>query len=360
MPVSANNGGTNMAALNYATEYLRELAQAYPYVLFYNALRSVENDRRYRWVDAKTIKIQNITTTGRVDADRDTIALAQRNYQNAWETKTLTHFRKWSTLVHPQDLEESRMATIGKITDAYNQFEKFPEMDAYLISKLYSDWGTSVAAEDYVGRTADGTKITVDNVIDIFDEFNLAMNNARVPLQGRLCYVPYEVHEMFKNTERWTRHIDVQNNSGRISRGLNILDGVEIIPVPQELMQSLYDFTVGWKKDAMAQDIQMFMVHPSAILTPEQYEAVRLDPPSAMSENKWNYYEESYDDAFILNKRADALQFNAKTPTFTAVTSPSGNPKEQGLCEQDATDTSKYFYTEDTSVDSSKTYYTRK
>lgn len=358
MPSPATNGGTNMAALNYATEYLRELAQAYPYVLYYNQLRSIENDRRYRWIDAKTIKIQNLTTTGRVDADRDTISLAQRNYQNAWETKTLSFFRKWSTIVHPEDMSETRIETIGKITDAYNQFQKFPEMDAYLISKLYSDWTTSIAAEDYQGRTADTTTITASNVISVFDQFKLNMDNERVPATGRLCYVPFEVMQLMENTDKWTRSINIQNNNGRISRGLNMLDGIEIIPVPQELMQTLYDFTTGYKKVAMAGDIQMLMVHPSAIITPEIYETVMLDAPSGLSENKYVYYEESYSDAFILNKRAGALQFNVKTPTFTEVSNPAGNPKAQGWAEEGET-AGTYVFTEDTTVDATKTYYTR-
>lgn len=354
----ANNGGTYMSALNYATEYLRELAQAYPYVLYFNQLRSVENDRRFQWVDAKTIKIQHVDTTGRVDADRDTIALAQRNYENSWETKTLEHFRKWSTLVHPMDIQESRIQTIGNITDSYNQFQKFPEMDAYLISRLYYRYTTAIQAEDFDGGVADTTAVTASNVIDIFDAMQLNMNNARVPLTGRILYVTYEVMQMMENTSRWERHINIQQNSGRISRGLVNLDGVEIIPVPQELMQTLYDFTVGWKNVAMAGNIKMFMVHPSAIITPERYEAVRLDPPSAMSENKWNYYEESYDDAFILNRRAGALQFNVTQPTFTAIVNPTGNPAKQGYCEQIGT-SDEYKYSTDTTVDGTKTYYKR-
>lgn len=90
-----------MATLNYAVQYATELAQAYPYVLNFGALYSTENNGRYRWgEDGKTIYIPRISTTGRVDSDRDTIAMATRNYDNAWEPKTLSHQRKWSTLVH--------------------------------------------------------------------------------------------------------------------------------------------------------------------------------------------------------------------------------------------------------------------
>lgn len=109
-------------AINYASEYSRALAQAYPYVLNFGRLYATPNNNRYRWVNAKTIEIPNISTTGRVAADRDTIATATRNYDNAWEPKTLTNQRKWSTLVHPADINQTDMvASIQNITQVYNE-----------------------------------------------------------------------------------------------------------------------------------------------------------------------------------------------------------------------------------------------
>ena len=128
-------------ALNYAKQYSRALSQAFPYVLNFGALYNTPNNRTYRWVNAKTIEIPSIKTTGRVDADRDTITTAQRNYTNSWETKTLTNERKWSTLVHPMDVDPTNMVTtIANITRVMNEEQKFPEMDAYLVSKVYNDW----------------------------------------------------------------------------------------------------------------------------------------------------------------------------------------------------------------------------
>ena len=88
------------------------------------------------------------------------------------------------------------------------------------------------------------------------------------------------------------------------------LDEVKIHVVPKSLMQTSYTFTTGVAPDAEADQINMFLVHPSAVITPEKYTFVRLDPPSAGSEGKYIYYEEAYGDAFILNYKADALQFN--------------------------------------------------
>ena len=134
-----------MAALNYAQEYLNELAQSWPYTLYFGALYATPNNGRYRWVNANTIQIPSLDTTGRVDSNRDTLAFATRNYNNAWETKTLRNERQWSTLLHPRDVDETnQVATIANITQVFNEEQKFPEMDMYTVSTIYSDWTTLI------------------------------------------------------------------------------------------------------------------------------------------------------------------------------------------------------------------------
>lgn len=319
----ANNGTTASGAVNYATEYSRALAMAFPYVLNFGALYATPNNGRYRWVNAKTIEIPSISTTGRVNADRDTVAFAQRNYENAWETKTLSNQRKWSTLVHPMDIDQSNLvASIQNITQAFNEFQKFPEMDAYLISRLYSLWTTSVAGDAahdaYVGKTANTTELTVNNVLSVFDQLMLNMDNARVPANGRILYVTHEVKSMLKNAQNISRSIDVTSNNHVIDRVVNRLDEVEVIGVPATLMKTAYKFDSGWEVAPGAQQINMFLVHPIAVITPVSYAFARLDAPSAMSEGKYTYYEESFEDVFILNKKADALQFNVSESETSA------------------------------------------
>lgn len=318
----ANNGTTAQGPVNYATEYSRALAMEFPYVLNYGALYATPNNGRYRWVNAKTIEIPSITTSGRVDADRDTVAFAQRNYDNKWETKTLTNQRKWSTLVHPMDIDQSNMvASITNITETFNQYQKFPEMDAYLISRLYNLWTTDVegdAAHDaYVGKDADTTAITTANVLSIFDQMMLKMDNAMVPANGRILYVTNEVKTILKEAEKISRNIDVTSNNHVIDRVVSRLDEVQVIGVPATLMKTAYNFTNGWKPAVGASQINMFLVHPIAVITPVSYAFASLDRPSAMSEGKWTYYEESFEDVFILNKRADALQFNVSAPVIS-------------------------------------------
>ena len=316
----ANNGTTAQGAVNYATEYSRALSQAFPYVLNFGALYSTPNNNRYRWVNSKTIEIPSISTTGRVNANRDTVAFAQRNYDNAWETKTLSNQRKWSTLVHPMDIDQTNMvATIQNITQVFNEEQKFPEMDAYTISKIYADWTTSIAGDSahgaYVGKTADTTALTAASVLGVFDSLMLNMDNARVPANGRILYVTHEVKKLLQNAQidannTLGRSINVESGPNAIDRRISRLDEVQVIGVPAVLMKTLYNFTSGWAAASNADQINMMLIHPLAVITPVSYTFSRLDAPSALSEGKYTYYEESFEDVFILNKKADAIQFN--------------------------------------------------
>lgn len=319
-----------MATLNYATEYSRALAQKFPYVLNFGALYSTPNNNRYRWVNAKTIEIPSISTTGRVYGDRDSVHTASRHYDNAWESKTLENERKWSTLVHPMDVEQTNMVTtIANITQVFNEEQKFPEMDAYTVSKILADWKTTYDEEGNL-RTPDTTVLTKANILSVFDNLMLKMDNERVPANGRILYVTHETYVLLKNAQidannTLGRSIDVTSGPNAIDRRVSRLDEVEIVRVPKTLMKSAYNFTTGWVPKASADQINMFLVHPLAVITPVSYTFSRLDEPSAGSEGKYVYYEESFEDVFILNKKSGAIQFNitpgSGTTTSTATTS---------------------------------------
>ena len=292
-------------ALNYAQAYQAALAQAYPYVLHFAALRSTANDTRYKWTGANTIQIPTLTTTGRVEGSRDTIGFAKRNYDNGWEPKTLSNHRKWSTLVHPMDIDETnQVASIQNITKVFNEEQKFPEMDAYLVSKIYAD---TIAVK---ADAADTTAVEVGSVLSLFDKYMTAMDEANVPVDGRMLYVTSSVNTMLKQAKEIQRYI--ANGDEAIKRAVRSLDEVKIESVPSKLMKTVYDFSAGWVPAGNAKQINMMLIHPSAVITPEKYAFVQLDAPSAGSEGKYVYFEESYDDVFILNKRVDAIKFNVE------------------------------------------------
>ena len=293
--------------LNYAEAYSKALAQAYPFVLYFGELWNTENRAKYKVVDAKTIQIPVVTTTGRVDGDRDNITTAKRRHSNDWETKTLENHRTWDTLVHPVDVIQTNMvASIQNATKVYNETQKFPEMDAYTISKLYE---LKVALD--AGST-NTTVLTVENVLPIIDAALEAMDEARVPQSGRILYVTPAINTLIKNAKKITRTINLNNNTGVLQRAVTRIDELTIKPVPSELMKTVYDFTEGWKPGVSAKQINMFMVHPSVVLPVVSYDFAGMQEPSAITSGKYLYFEESFEDIFILNQRSKAMFFNTE------------------------------------------------
>lgn len=295
-----------MAALNYAQQYAKELAQAYPYVLYSGALWNTEISTKYKVIDAKTIQIPVISVGGRTNGDRDTIGSFTRNFDNAWETKTLKNHRTWQTLVHPKDVDETnQVVSIANITKVMNEEEKFPEMDAYMFSNIYK------LRNEQKAITPLDDELTVSNILDKFDEMMDAMDEARVPHSGRVLYC-----DTFTKTLITKAIAIVRSNAQKtIVRDVERLEEVTITSVPTDLLKTAYTFNNGFKADDGAKDIKMLLVHPSSILPIVSYSFAQLESPSAMSQGKYVYFEESFEDVFILNKRVDAIQIIVKDPS---------------------------------------------
>lgn len=293
-----------MAAVNYAEQYSTALAQAFPYVLYFGALYNTENNGRYQWLNSKTIQIPTITTTGRVDADRDSIGTFKRNVDNSWKPLKLENERKWSTLVHPKDIDQTNMVlSIQNITKVFNETQKFPEMDAYLISKVYTDWAG-------MSMTADQTVLSKENILEVFDDLMVKMDEERVPPSGRILYVTATTKKLLKQAEQIQRQFLVQDSNSQINRNVSRLDEVELVTVPSSLMKTEYEFTTGWTPGGSAKQINMFLVHPISVITPVSYSYSGIEAPSPHSEGKYLYYEESHEDAFVLEPYKNAIQFN--------------------------------------------------
>ena len=298
--------------VNYAEAYSRELANAYPYVLYSGALWNSENRKKYKVVDAKTIKIPILSTKGRTNGDRSKIGDFSQNFSNEWETKTLTNHRQWQTLVHPHDVDQTnQVATIRNITKTMNEEHKFSELDVMMFSTIYSLRNAQKAI------TAETTELTAANILTKFDSMMDAMDEALVPVSGRILYC-----DTYTKTLIDTAITIVRNNGDKkLARSVSRLEEVDIVSVPTALFKTEYTFNDGkteGQKDggftakSSAKDMAMILLHPSAILPIVSYSFAQLQPPSALSQGKYVYFEESFEDVFILNKRVDAIQICVK------------------------------------------------
>lgn len=311
-----------MAAVNYAENYERALAQAYPHVLHFGELHSVANNSIYTFLNAKTIHIPSISVTGRSNVNRDAIdGVFKRNVDDSFEDKTMQFYREWSTSLDPADVDDTNMVlTIQNATKVFNETQKFPEKDAYTISKIFADWSAQ-------GGTPNTDTLTVDNVLTVFDKLMEDMDEHLVPFAGRVLYVTPAVKTLLKNASQIGLRRDVQGGANTINRVVDRLDEITLNTVPSTLMKSAYNFNnVGFEVANNALQVNMFLVHPTAILTPSKYSFVGVEAPAAGTKGDYIYYEKEYSDVFILNNRVPAIAFNvgnstgAKTLSSIAIT----------------------------------------
>lgn len=286
--------------VNYAESYQSALAQAYPKSMYFGALFSTPNNTLYKVVEGgKTVKIPVLTVKGRKDGDRDTIGGFSRNHENDWEIKTLTNHRIWETLVHPMDITQTNMVmSIQNATQVMNSQEKLPEKQKFLVSKLHE---LTVAANGKVETAA----LTSSNVLSYVDKIAESLDENAVPSAGRMLYVTPVVNTMIKNAV--SRYLS--GSDGALTRTISRIDEFTVVVVPSDLMKTVYNFTEGAVPGVGAKQIHMFAAHPLSVLTPENYTFVSMQEPSTLTEGKYVYFEESFEDVFILNERKCGLYF---------------------------------------------------
>ena len=284
--------------VNYAAEYSRALAQPYEYWSYFGALWGSENSGRYRAGLGKTMYIPTVTVGGAWDVNRDQITgTFNRNWNNQWQAVELDMDREWSTLIDPMDISETGdIATIANVTQAFNRYQKIPEMDAYAASKL-SSFAAAFGGTSTQSLTSSSILTEWDNAVEY-------MTNQRVNRDRVISYMTPATYKLLKQATGLTRFIEVTNGIQAVDRNIARLDGITIVEVPENMMKTKYIFTEGWAVDTTyAQQINFLLVDPMAVAAPIKYETAMMSAPTAQSKGKYLYYERYYYGAFILNER---------------------------------------------------------
>ena len=309
--------------VNYAAEYSQALAQAYPYLSYFAAIWASENSNRYRPGMGKTMYIPTVTTSGAVDVNRNSInGTFNRNWNNQWQAVELQMDREWNTLVDPMDMQETDgVATIANITRAFVEFNKIPEMDAFLAAKLAG------FASAHGGTSTES--LTSSSILTEWDKALEYMTNQRINRDRVVAYMTPASYKLLKQATGMTRFIEVTNGIRDVDRNIARLDGVQVVEVPADMMKTAYLFTEGWAVDPVnAQQINFMLVDPMAVAAPIKYETALMSAPTAQSKGKYLYYERYYYGAFLLSQRGAGVYAHlgaAPTAGTLTVTSVAGS-----------------------------------
>lgn len=284
-------------AINYVDKYGKELDQK----LVFGTLTQELETTNLLWIDAKTFKIQTITTTGLKPHTRNK-GYNEGSVSNENTPYTITFDRDVELYVDVMDTDESGQAlSAANVTKELNQRHTGPEVDAYRFSKL------ATAAADN-GFSKDEA-ITKDNV---FETLKLAIRKVKkYGTQNLVMYVSPDVMYALEMCKEFTRNIEVQNIAGpsTLETRISKIDGVRLVEVEaEERFFDTFDFTDGFKATPTAKKLNYLLVNKGSVIGGIKHSSIYLHKPGSVGQGDgWLYQYRVYHDIFVLEQQKDGI-----------------------------------------------------
>ena len=285
-----------MAVYQYAEQFTQFLAQKYEKELCSDAL--MHSNPQITFLNAQTIKLPRLTLSGYKDHTR-TAGFNAGNIANDWEPKKLAHDRDIEFFVDPMDIDETNLAlAVANIQNTFENEQAIPEKDCYNFSKLHTE------LTNFHGRIDSTTVLTAQNILAVFDEEMSKMDDAGVPVDGRILYVTPAVNKLLKEADGIQRVITV-NGANEVNRNVHSLDDVTIKMVQSGRMKTKYNFTDGCVAAADADQLNFILVHPSCVVARDKYAYISLFTPGTDSRTAdgYLYQNRNYCDLFLIERK---------------------------------------------------------
>lgn len=278
-----------------------ELKQKYNRELLTSGL-TTEN---VNFLGSNTIKIPFLNLKGYKNHSRAG-GFNRQSVSNENYTKVLSHDRDVEFFVDTMDVDETNQVLAAtNLTEVFETEHAIPEVDAYRISKIYAEYLN-------LGGKVDDRELNRSNVLDIYDGMMQKMDEEEVPESGRILYVTPATNNILRQSADISRFMNMAGTSSRINRNIRMLDEVEVVMVPPSRMKSHYNFDDGFSAKVDALQINMLLIHPSAVVAANKHSYIKLwTPGSHTLGDGYLYQNRQYGDLFVINSRVAAIGINA-------------------------------------------------
>ncbi|EAG4664042.1 hypothetical protein ARO71_14810 [Listeria monocytogenes] len=283
-------------AINYVDKYGKELDQKLVFGTYTNELET----SNLLWLDAKTFKIQTITTTGLKPHTRNK-GYNEGSASNENTAYTITFDRDVEFFVDVMDVDETGQAlTAANVTKEFNSRHSAPEIDAYRFSKL--------ATEAKKNGYSTTETITEENV---FRTLKAAIRKVKkYGTQNLVMYVSPDVMAALELSKDFTRTISNQNiGPSSLETRVTGIDGVKLVEVEAEdRFYDTFDFTDGYKPDASAKKLNYLLINKGSVIGGTKHASIYLHAPGSVGQGDgWLYQYRVYHDIFVKEQQKDGV-----------------------------------------------------
>ena len=256
---------------------------------------------------ANTAKIFKTSMDGLGDYSRNN-GYVKGAVVGTWETMQLAYDRGRSFLVDVMDNEETLDLAFGTLAGEFVRTKEVPEVDAYTFAKI--------ASTANIGAATPANLANVSDILKAVDDGQAAMDNAEVPMEGRIMFVSTPVYYALK--DKLTRFIE--NGDEIINRNFRYLDDTLVIPVPIGRFNSAIELLDGSTNGeevggytnvpsaGSSYPINFMIVHPSAIVKVMKHRVPRIFTPEVVQDaDAYKFNIRLYGDTFVKENKVKGI-----------------------------------------------------
>ncbi len=300
-------------AINKATIYERLLDSVVQAGLTSNPLTAKQSMIQYSGGD--TVKIAKISATGFGDYSR-TAGYPSGTASLEWGTYTIPYDRGVSFLIDVMDQDETAgMLSAGNLIAEFGNNEEVPEVDSARYSAIFD------------AIVADTTVIYgyyTPALATILTQFNTDVSAIRAKC-GRtprlVAFMSESAFGVLSNSSQLSKELMVQSVAGEngVTTDIYKINGVQIIPVPDDRLKTEYAFsaTNGFAAKAWAMDMNWIICSPDAVVAFEKHRKVKVHSSDFVQGKDGDLIETRlYHGCWVLDNKHNMIYISLKVATI--------------------------------------------
>ncbi|WP_206460422.1 N4-gp56 family major capsid protein [Anaerovorax sp. IOR16] len=266
-------------AINLAQKYSKKVVERYSL----KSRTDVGLNKDYDWAGVKTVTVYSVPTVALGDYERTGTSRygTPTELQDTKQDLTLTKDRSVSiTIDKGNDSEQMGIKEVGKVVARQTDEVFRPELDAYRIATWCATLNT----------TGTPVALSKDNIYTKFLTAQEYLDENKIPIDGRLCYLTPASYNFFKLDPNFVKASDMAQDM--LKKGqLGEVDGTAMMKLPT----TYFPANVGF-----------LLIHPSCSCSPLKLEELKVhtNPPGIngkLIEMRYIY------DCFVFDSKKDAI-----------------------------------------------------
>lgn len=259
-----------------------------------------------KFVGARTVIMPDVDFVGLGDYDRDSgYALGATTVsQSSYE---LEHDRGRKLAIDREDMDETGIANLaGQVLGEFVRTKVVPEIDAYVLSKLYALAGEKQHVKNFASDTA-----VADLLATIVSVHNIAGYDEEL-----VAFVDSTMYSALMTSNEISRQIVISDfKQGDLNFKVKSLNGVAIIPVNDVRMKTSYVFHTGAEADQGgftpaedAKGIRSLVMPKRGASLVKKSETLRIFTPEQNKDrDAYEFNYRLYYDVFVKKSNLDTI-----------------------------------------------------